>query len=60
MSHTPQRSLASLEDLFIVKEPRTYKVKLQFQVYARIYKGGQSFAYKLERFDPVEFTVTKK
>jgi hypothetical protein len=52
------RWLPSVKDLFAVKEPGVYKVILQFQVYARIYKGGQSFAYQLERFEPIEFSVT--
>jgi len=55
-----QKALPSIEDLFAVKEAGVYKVKLQFQVYARIYKGGQNFAYKLERFEPVEFMVVKE
>lgn len=55
-----RRSFNNLEDVFAMKKPGLYRVRLQFQVYARIYKGGQSFAYKLERFEPVEFTVTKE
>jgi hypothetical protein len=53
-------SFYNLEDVFQIQKPGQYKVRLQFQAYERIYKGGQSFAYKLERFDPVEFTVTKE
>jgi hypothetical protein len=54
------RSFYGLEDVFQIKKPGMYKVRLQFQAYERIYKGGQNFAYKLERFEPVEFTVTKE
>jgi hypothetical protein len=54
-----QRPLAGVEDLFDVKSAGVYKVRLQFQVYMRIYKGGQSFAYQLERFEPLEFIITK-
>jgi len=53
-----QRLLPSFDDLFVVRRPGVYKVRLQIQVYARIYKGGTSFAYKLERFEPMEFAVT--
>ena len=54
------RSFYNLDDVFKVEKAGKYKVRLQFQAYERIYKGGQSFAYKLERFEPVEFTVTKE
>ncbi|MGP8201318.1 MAG: hypothetical protein ACLQU4_17645 [Limisphaerales bacterium] len=55
-----QREFYNLEDVFDLKRPGRYTVRLQFQAYASIYKGGQTFAYKLERFEPVEFTVTKE
>ncbi len=54
------QSFYNLEDLFQMKRPGRYTVRLQFQAYERIYKGGQNFAFKLERFDPVEFSVTKQ
>lgn len=54
------RSFYDLEHVFQIKKPGQYKVRLEFQAYERIYKGGQSFAYKLERFEPVEFTVIKE
>lgn len=55
-----ERPLAGVEDLFDVKRPGVYKVRLRFQVYMRIYKGGQSYAYQLERFEPIDFIITKK
>ena len=55
-----EHSLPSVEELFAPEIPGEYKISLQFQAYARIYKGGQSFAYKLERFEPIEFTVKKE
>jgi len=57
---TEGRSFYSLENIFQMKEPGQYKVSMQFQAYERIYKGGQTFVYKLDRFEPFEFTVTKK
>jgi hypothetical protein len=54
------RTFPCPEDIFQIKKTGLYKVKLQFQAYERIYKGGHSFTYKLERFEPLEFTVTKK
>ena len=53
-------SFYNLEDVFQMQNPGQYRVRLQFQAYERIYKGGQDFTYKLERFEPVEFTVTKE
>jgi hypothetical protein len=50
----------NIEDVFQMQKSGQYKVRLQFQVYERIYKGGQNFTYKLVRFDPVEFNVTKE
>ena len=55
-----ERPLASIEDMFDLKSAGVYKVRLQFQVYMRIYKGGQSFVYQLERFEPLEFVITKQ
>jgi hypothetical protein len=52
-------SFYDLEDVFQLEKPGQYKVRLQFQAYERIYKGGQSFTYKLQRFEPLEFTVRK-
>jgi hypothetical protein len=43
-----------------MKKPGLYAVRLQCQVYETIYKGGQAFMYKLERFEPLEFTVAKE
>jgi hypothetical protein len=54
-----ERPLASVEDLFDVKRPGAYRVRLQFQVYMRIYKGGQSYAYQLERIEPIDFIITQ-
>jgi hypothetical protein len=53
------RYLPSPESLFDVVKPGNYTVKLQFQAYERRYIGGEINMYKLERFAPVEFTVTK-
>jgi hypothetical protein len=57
---TEGRFLPCPDDLFQLKSLGRYTLRLQFQVYERIYKGGRNFAYKLERFDPIEFTVTKE
>ncbi len=54
------RTFSPLEDIFQLRKPGKYNVRLQFQVYERIYKGGQTFLYKLERFEPLEFSVTKE
>jgi hypothetical protein len=54
------RTFFGLGDVFQIGKPGQYRVKLQFQAYERIDKGGHNVMYKLERFDPVEFTVTKK
>jgi hypothetical protein len=50
----------SLEDVFQIKIPGQYRVRIQFQTYETIYKGGHNFMYKLVRFEPLEFTVTKE
>jgi len=54
------RYLSCPDDLFDIKSAGRYTLKLQFQAYERIYKGGHTNVYRLERFDPVEFTVTKE
>jgi hypothetical protein len=54
------RSFYGLDDIFQLKGPGKYKVRLQFQVYERLYKGERIWMYKLERFEPVEFTVIKE
>jgi hypothetical protein len=54
------RQLPCFDEIFQIQKPGLYKVRLQFQAYKPIYKGGRNVMYKLERFDPVEFTVTKK
>jgi hypothetical protein len=53
------RSFSHIEDMFELKKPGLYTVRLQFQAYEQIYKGGHKYAYKLHRFDPVEFAVKK-
>lgn len=52
-------SFNNLDEMFDIKEPGQYRVKLQFQVYVRANKGGNNWVYKLVRFAPVEFNVTK-
>jgi hypothetical protein len=54
------RFLPCPDDLFELKKPGLYSLKLQFQVYKRIYKGGQSFTYQLERFEPILLKVTRE
>jgi hypothetical protein len=54
------RPFHTSDEMFDLKAPGRYRLKLRFQVYEWVYKGGQTYAYILERFDPVEFFVTKK
>lgn len=53
------RAFYDLGDVFQITKPGRYTVKLQFQVYVRVWKGGQIFAYKLVRFEPIEFMIRK-
>jgi hypothetical protein len=54
------RSLASPEELFQMEGRGLYRLRLQFQAYTSLYRGGQVTVYKLVRFDPIEITVAKE
>jgi hypothetical protein len=58
--HGEGRPFYTPDELFEIKKPGIYKLKLQFQVFERFYRGGQTFTLKLERFEPFEITVTKE
>jgi hypothetical protein len=53
------RTLHNIDEMFDVKKAGPYTVRLHFHAFALIHKGGQQYAYKLERFEPIEFMVTK-
>lgn len=57
--HGDSRPLSSIDAMFQVSAPGVYRARFQFQVYKVIHPGRGLVAYKLERFDPVEFAVRK-